>query len=154
MHVTYLADHEHLIPELAQLHFEEWSHLRPEETLQGRIARLHSCCGKGSIPTVFVALLGTDLCGSAMLVTHDLESRPELTPWLAGVYVKPQYRHRGFAALLIARIVEEARVLAVPRLYLYTPSTELLYEHLGWSVIEHCNLQGVGITIMSKALMV
>jgi len=154
MHIAYLADHEALVSELAQLHFEEWSYLRPGETLQGRTARLRSCCGKRSIPTVVIGMLGPDLCGSAMLVTHDLESHPELTPWLAGVYVKPQYRSRGFGAALIERIVEEAQNLRVPRLYLYTPSTESLYEHLGWSVVKRCKHQGIDAAIMSRRLTV
>ena len=151
MQLAYLADHEYLISELACLHFAEWSYLRPEETLEGRTARLQSCCKKG-LPTVVIGLLGNDLCGSAMLVPHDLESCPELTPWLAGVFVKPQYRRKGFASVLVARIAQEARALRFPHLYLYTPGSTRLYEQLGWSVLRHASQQGTSVVVMSKAL--
>lgn len=55
-----------------------------------------------------------------MLVANDMESRSDLTPWLAGVYVKAQHRGRGMGAALIARVIDEARALSVPRLYLCT----------------------------------
>jgi hypothetical protein len=82
MQVVNLAEYEHLIPELAQLHFLEWSCLRPGESLEGRTARLRKSCGTG-IPSVVVGLLHGELCGSAMLVAYDLDERPNLTPWLA-----------------------------------------------------------------------
>lgn len=151
MQVSYLADHEDLIPDLARLHFTEWSYLRPGETLEGRTERLRSCCGK-SLPTVVVGLLNNELCGSAMLVPHDLEERRELTPWLAGVYVKPEFRSKGFASVLIERIAQEARALRFAHLYLYTPSHELLYEHLGWSALERRSHQGTSIVVMSRRL--
>ncbi|HTA64531.1 MAG TPA: GNAT family N-acetyltransferase [Xanthomonadaceae bacterium] len=151
MHISYLADHEHLIPDLARLHFGEWSYLRPGETLEGRTERLRGCCGK-DLPTVVVGTVDDELCGSAMLVAHDLEDRRELTPWLAGVYVKPEFRGRGLAALLIERIAQQARALHFPRLYLYTPGNERMYEHLGWFALEHRIHQGTGIVVMSRPL--
>jgi GNAT superfamily N-acetyltransferase len=151
MQLAYLTDHEYLIDELARLHFEQWSYLRPGETLASRTSRLRNCC-KGGLSTVVIGLLGDEICGSAMLVLHDLESCPELTPWLAGVYVKPQYRHRGFASTLVTRITEEARALHFSHLYLYTPSNTQLYERLGWSIFQHSSQQGTHVVVMSKAL--
>ena len=151
MQVEYLADRVQLIPELARLHFEEWSYLRPGETLEGRTKRLRRSCGKG-LPTVIVGLLNNELCGSAMLVAQDLEACPRLTPWLAGVYIKPQYRNKGLAVELIARIIEEARALHFPHLYLYTPGNTRLYEHLGWAVHEHHVHHGTQVVVMSRRL--
>src|ERR1700722_10552505 len=39
--------------------------------------------------------------GTASLSHDDLASRRDLTPWLAGVYVEPAYRRRGYASLLV-----------------------------------------------------
>lgn len=152
MDIGYLADHEAFIPELAQLHFSEWGHYRPGDTVEERIERLRGCCGKGDIPLVVVGLLGSVLCGSAMLVAHDMESRPELTPWLAGVYVKPPFRRSGYAASLISRIEAEARAMGIPRLFLYTKDSESLYIRLGWSGTERCQYKGIDVTVMSKQL--
>ncbi|HVB84220.1 MAG TPA: hypothetical protein VND63_05020 [Rhodanobacteraceae bacterium] len=81
MRIGYLADHPGFVDELAALHFAEWSWLRPNETLAERTHRLRLCCGRGGVPTVLVAVAGENVCGSAMLVAHDMETRPDLSPW-------------------------------------------------------------------------
>jgi len=154
MRIQRLTDQEPLIRELAQLHFEEWGHFRPGEAIESRTERLRACCGKDAIPEVVVGMLGSELCASAMLVAQDMDARPELTPWLAGVYVKPKYRRSGFASALVAHIVGNAQALGIPRLYLYTDSSESLYARLGWSVLERCLYKGASVAVMSKELSV
>jgi predicted N-acetyltransferase YhbS len=79
-------------------------------------------------------------------------SRPQLAPWLAGVFVKPQCRGKGIGSELVRRIEAEARSLGVSTLYLYTPHTESLYERLGWSVTERCEYRNTNVVVMSKEL--
>ena len=150
----YLADHLALLPQLARLHFDEWGHLRPNETLEVRTLRLRNCCGRSSIPTVVVALEGDTLCGSAMLIPHEVDDRPELTPWLDGVYVVSAFRRRGLGAALVERIVAEARTMGIHALYLYTPDAESLYSRLGWVAIERRQHRGEAVTVMSKQLVI
>lgn len=152
MHIDYLVDHPDLFDELARLHFAEWSCLRPDETLAERAVRLRRCCGRVGVPTVLVAIVAERVCGSAMLVPHDMESRPDLSPWLAGVYVVPEIRRTGIGSALIRRAVEEATAAGVKTLYLCTPGTEAFYARLGWVVLEHCRYSGVAISLMSKNL--
>ena len=136
MTVEYLADHREFIPTVAYWLHAEWGHLRPGETVEDRAARVERACGHCKIPTTFVALAGDQLLGSASLVEHDMTTRPELAPWLSGVFVAPEHRRRGVGAALVERVVEEARVLHTPRLYLYTPGSGALYLRLGWSFME------------------
>jgi len=151
MQIVYLSDYDRLIPELARLHFQEWSYLRPGESLEGRTERLRRSCGKG-LPSVMVGLDDDQLCGSAMLVPNDLDACPSLTPWLAGVYVKPALRNRGIGNQLIAHVVRHARALGFHDLYLYTPGNEQLYARLGWTVLKCAVHEGTSVTIMSKPL--
>jgi len=65
-----------------------------------------------------------------------MDIRPALTPWLSGVFVAPEHRRRGVGAALIERVVQEARALGKPRLYLYTSGSGALYLRLGWCVAE------------------
>jgi predicted N-acetyltransferase YhbS len=155
MQIDYLASHEHLIPELAQLHFNEWGHYRHNDTVDARAERLRACCGKSSLPTAVVALSGTELCGSAMLIANDMDTRPDLSPWLAGVYVKAEYRSKGIGSALVTRIVTEAAALGVPRLYLCTDRPETLYARLGWSLVERTPTpyKGILVTIMTFDLL-
>jgi GNAT superfamily N-acetyltransferase len=151
--ISYLADHEDLIPEVAQLHFNEWGHFRPGDTVEARAARLKLCCGKGRIPSVLVGFLGSELCGAAMLVESDMESRPDLGPWLAGVVVKPEHRGKSLGTALVQAIVSEAQALGIPQLYLYTDASQSLYARLGWLQTERCDYKGIEVSIMCKELV-
>lgn len=152
MLIEYLADREELIPELAALHLAEWGHLRPGQTLQDRINALKGCLGKVEIPSTVVATQDDVLLGSALLVEHDMSTRKELSPWLAGVFVKPEFRNSGVATGLVRRIESEAASAGVRTLYLYTDKESGFYARRGWSVHEACDYRGIAVTIMSKAL--
>jgi len=87
----------------------------PSETVDDRIARVERACGHYQIPTSFVAVDGDQAVGCASLIEHDMLTRPELSPWLAGVFVPRQYWRHGIRAALVKRVVREARSLAVAR---------------------------------------
>ena len=152
MLIEYLADRGDLIPELAELHLAEWGYLRPGQTLDDRLAALNACLGKGSIPSAVVAAEGDELMGSALLVEHDMSRRKDLSPWLAGVFVKSHFRRSGVAAALIRRIESEATGMGVPRLYLYTDKEAAYYAKRGWGQLESCDYRGVAVTVMSKTM--
>jgi GNAT superfamily N-acetyltransferase len=152
MQIDYLANRQQFIPALARWTYREWHHLRPGDSIEGRIERLHRESSGSAIPTVFVAFDADDFLGSAKLVVNDMETHAELSPWLAGVFVVPEHRRRGIGAALVQRVVHEARSLSVPRLYLYTPSAEKFYAKLDWSVSERTQYRGMDVTIMSHHL--
>jgi GNAT superfamily N-acetyltransferase len=151
MEIRYLADCLEHAPSLAQWHFEQWKHLVEGDSPQRRLRLLLSRAGHRAIPTVFVALGSSQLLGSATLAEHDMETRPELTPWMVDVFVAPEFRRRGIASLLVRRIVREAAELGVGELYLFTtgPDREKLYAGLGWSVRERPLYLGVERVLMS-----
>lgn len=153
MQIGYLADHQEFIPALARWHHQEWAYLRPGDSVEARIARLRDACGYKEIPTVVIAFSDFTLLGSAMLVVHDMDTRVDLSPWLAGVFVSPEHRQHGIGAALVQRVTDDARALGVQRLYLYTPSTEQFYSRLGWSVVEHTGYRGVNVVAMSYDFM-
>jgi len=89
------------------------------------------------VPSVLVAVLKGELLGSANLVASDLPPRPELTPWLAQLFVAPTRRRAGVGAALACAILERARQCGHPRVYLYTSGTlPQYYSRLGWRVVE------------------
>ncbi|MEJ2743799.1 MAG: GNAT family N-acetyltransferase [Gammaproteobacteria bacterium] len=152
MLIEYLADRPDLIPELAELHLAEWGHLKPDQALQDRVAALNGCTGKSSIPLGVVATNGNELLGSALLVAHDMSTRQDLSPWLAGVFVKPACRKMGVATELIQRIESEASALRIHRLYLYTDKESDFYAKRGWSIHDACEYRGLAVTVMFKNL--
>ncbi|MBX9405892.1 GNAT family N-acetyltransferase [Pseudomonas baetica] len=148
MHIEYLCDRPEFIEELAELNFNEWGEFRPGDTLEARTERMRKASGKGAIPSVVVAIEDDRLLGGALLIDSDMKTRPKLTPWLAGVYVKAEERGRGVASQLVNQIVEEAKTLGVQTLYLYTDAAQSLYARLGWEVVEELVYEDLPVTIM------
>lgn len=80
----------------------------------------------------FVLLDQDQPAGTAGLMREDLEARPDLTPWLGGLFVQPAFRGRGYATALIRQIKAFALAASVPVLWLYTSNAEPFYICLGW----------------------
>jgi GNAT superfamily N-acetyltransferase len=86
------------------------------------------------IPLTLVASLDTLPVGTATLLAHDVgtEQWSHLSPWIAAVYVVPEYRRRGIGASLVNAIVSEAAAAGTDVLYLLTTEREGFYVQLGW----------------------
>jgi N-acetylglutamate synthase-like GNAT family acetyltransferase len=78
-----------------------------------------------------------------------MDTRLELTPWMAGVFVAPEHRRKGVGAQLVRRIMAEAATLKVSLLYLYTVHSEKFYANLGWSLQEHAAYRDQKVAIMT-----
>jgi len=145
---VYLQDHPEFLPIIAAWHHEEWAYIRPGDTIAARQKRLAAECGHCEIPTSLVALIDGSVAGSISLLAEDMDTHPELTPWLASLYVAPQRRRQGIGAALVKRLTEEARNVGVSKLYLYTPSEERFYARLGWRTLEQTSYAGKPATVM------
>ena len=150
MQIVPLADRKEFIEELAELHHAEWSYLNPSQTLQKRTEAISNAAGREGIPSFFIAIAEHNLLGSAALVQHDMDTKPELFPWLAAVYVKENFRHQGIATLLITRCEQEAAQSGADRWYLYTEFATPLYQKLGWNHLEGCVYKGATVNVMYK----
>ena len=100
----------------------------------------------------FVLLVGDAPVGTASLVEHDLDARPDLTPWLAGVFVAPDQRGRGYAAHLIAAVEDACRAAAIPTLWLYTRNSERIYARVGWRTVEVFDYRDRPVALMRRDL--
>lgn len=64
-------------------------------------------------------VLENDICvGTISLFGNDLKKLPNLTPWLAALYVEEQYRKRGYAKELVNFLIMEVKKRAL-RCYIY-----------------------------------
>lgn len=147
--IESIADHLDLVYTIALWHFREWGHADPTGSVKSWADGLRQKTNRGRIPTTFVALEGDELLGSVTLVDHDMDSRLDLSPWLAGLYVKPEKRGRGVGSALTNYAVQAAAQMGVKCLYLYTESARDLYLRLGWRSIGEDFYEGQIVTIMS-----
>jgi GNAT superfamily N-acetyltransferase len=153
MRIEYLADYPQYLRQLAEWHHAQWSKYNPGDTVEKRMERMQLHMGKRQIPTTFVALDGDSPMGSACIREQDMPNeggRHDLTPWLASVYVSPEFRDRGVGSALVTRVEQEARDIGVTTLYLYTPDRESLYARLGWVAIDRPVYMGETVVVMEK----
>jgi GNAT superfamily N-acetyltransferase len=90
--------------------------------------------------------------GTASLAHDDLATRRDLTPWLAGVFVEPSYRGRGYATALVRHVEAFALAASVRSLWLYTWTAEPLYASLGWLRVGLETERGMEVVLMSRRL--
>ena len=120
----------------------------PEETL----AAVHDAIAAVRMPRTFVLLADGEPVGMASLAARDFDARPELTPWLAGVFVAPAARGRGFAAALIGAVEDECRRTLIETLWLYTRTAERIYLRAGWRTVETVAHNGKTYALMRRDL--
>ena len=150
MKIDLLGNHLDFMPELALLHFNEWRHFSPDQTLEDRILKLQAIAKSGDVPLVIIAIDNNQLMGSAALVNEDMSTRKDLSPWLASVFVKPEFRKNGVGTSLVRHIEGEAQKRAIQKLFLHTEHARNLYASLGWHDLEECEYHGVSVAIMYK----
>lgn len=149
MNIFNLKDRAHHLMTLATWHHAEWSYLNPERSFDERVQEMREELEGKQIPATFVAEdEAGNLLGSASLLAQDMSSHPELTPWLASVYVSADHRGQGIGSRLIRHVMQHARDSGVQRMYLYTPDQEQLYARLGWQLLSHEPYNGTPVTLM------
>jgi predicted N-acetyltransferase YhbS len=147
MQIRYLSSDEQEIETVASWHHHEWRHLAPGDTLDARIERIARRAHRTQIPLTVVAI-EDELLGTASLIELDMDTHPELTPWLASVYVAPPHRGQGIGKQLCRHVLTRTRELGYPTCYLFTPSEEHWYRRQGWGLIQHEPYRGENVAVM------
>ena len=146
-----LKDKPGYLSTLAMWHQNEWSHLNPGETLEHRTKRMQPYLNDDFIPSTFIAIDKTVL-GSASIVENDMETRPELSPWLASVFVAPEHRNNCVGNKLVSHFMTQAKNKGIKKLYLFTADKKDFYEQLGWHTYNNVQYHGHQVTIMQVTL--
>ena len=105
------------------------------------------------MPLAWLAVDGENrLLGSAALKRHDIAELPQYEYWLGDVFVLPEARGCGIGARLIEHALQQAREMALPELYLYTPDVQAVYAKYGWREIETRRHNGEIVSVMRLRL--
>jgi len=120
MKIEYLADYKELVPIVAEYNYNKW-----EKNYRNNVAvvaqRYSATKNTDKIPLTIVALdESNNLLGFASLIGNDLETRQDLSPWLAALYVLLKHRGKSIGKKLIERIIAEAKKLKIHHVYLFS----------------------------------
>lgn len=133
---------------IGEWHHRQWCDLNPGLSLQQRLQKMQVYLDEAPIPKMLVAQRDGKPMGTAAIVHHDMDSRMDLSPWLASVYVAPAFRRTGIGSALVRAIGARAASSGEDRLYLFTPDQRGFYAALGWSVFTQEVYRGQPVDLM------
>ena len=113
---------------------------------------LRKWMGQLGYETALLAEVDGRPAGSCLFTREEIDPKHDLTPWLAALYVAPEFRGRSIATALVRAIEQHARAVGCTQLYLYTITAEPLYSKLGWIVRERFDWHGEKFVLMAREL--
>ncbi|WP_352919415.1 GNAT family N-acetyltransferase [Mesorhizobium sp. M0960] len=94
---------------------------------------------------------GGQFVGTTSVVKSDLAERPNLTPWIADVWVEPEYRTNRVGSRLLEAAEDRAFNGGQQALYLYCiPALRPFYKGNGWTEIEQLGAGENNLCIFRK----
>lgn len=129
-------DNNEIFEKICEWNYNWWG-IKNNRTMEEVKENLrHSLCIKDRMPQTFVALINKVPVGMYQIsMCEDLESRPDIYPWLINVYVDEKYRGKNVARELLNTVKDNAKKIGLSEIYLYTKHVGL-YEKFGWIFIE------------------
>jgi len=137
--IVNLADDINYIEEVSTWLWEEWAKEYGTKLEDVIYRTKHSIC-KNRVPQIYIAKRNNELVGTVSIWHNDLISRQDLTPYLAGLYVKKEHRGKGIGTLLQEKCILVVKELGYKSLYLITDH-ENYYEKSGWKFLEMAPLK-------------
>ena len=135
----------------AQWAFDHWKETDPDDNIQWYLnVYSESAVDSSTLPISLAAITANDgLAGVACVVRDDeLPDAMEPGPWVAAVFVNPEYRGMAVGKQLVTEAVRRARELGHSDVYLYTRDVAHWYETFGWERVRETHIPQKPITIM------
>ncbi len=152
--IGYLADYPEWVPVITGWFYDQWYDLYVNRsmTLKDAESSIAERCNYDKIPLTLVSVKNDKVIGTICLKQFDMDTRKDLSPWLAGLYVATEHRCNGVGSLLVEGLIEKTIALDISKLYLYTPDAEDFYRKLGWQTLEQTEYLEHKVTILAKSL--
>ena len=120
--------------------------------LQEEVSRLDAFVADQAQQAALIAYCDGLPAGTCLLVQKELEPCHPVSPWLAGLYVAPEFRRRGIGGALIRAIEGEARNRGHTHVHLYADDAIAYYEKLDWQVVEQTLWMDHPMALMAREL--
>ena len=135
-----LKDKLEYLDEVSNLEYEEWAdnkHENKSERIKSKKEKILDSINSKYFCKL-ILLENNNLIGFISIFPEDGEEEKELTPWYATMYVKKEYRKKGYSKILNDAILKEAKNRGFNNIYLKT-NLENYYEKFGAIFIKQLN---------------
>ena len=136
--VVNLIDNQQYLEEVSKWIWQEWSKEHGAK-LEDIIYRSKHSINANNVPQMYIAKYKNEVIGVVSIWTNDLTARQDLSPWMATLYVKQEFRKMGVGKKLQYKCIQEAKKMKYKNLYLITDH-ENYYEKTGWKLLEKAPL--------------
>lgn len=132
MEIIQLVKKDDLFDEAVDLFWQEWGEAGGRAFYED--CMFYALTNPNDIPGFYIAKEKDKIIGTYALIRNDLNSRQDLTPWLACLFVNEQFRGKSLGSELLNHGLQEAAKKGYKSLYL-TSDLEGYYEKYGWKKI-------------------
>ena len=133
MKIYNLADKLEYLDEICHLTEEEWGKYKDLDEFELKVSRkkqkIKSLLSENNYCKL-ILLDGDSLVGFISIFPTDGDERCDLSPWYATMYVKKEYRGKGYSKILNDAILDEARNRGFSKIYLKS-ELKNYYEKFG-----------------------
>lgn len=134
MQIINIKDKLNYLKEYVKLCYLEWS--SKEKPLTEYIDyKIDNIKSGDKVISILGLVNDEELIGFISLFKYDGDEHKDLTPWYATMYVKKEYRGKGYSKLLNQAIIKEAKRLGYDKVYLKSDLINY-YEKFGAKRIE------------------
>lgn len=136
MKIINIKDKLNYLKEYVKLCYLEWSNKEKPLTVTEYIDyKIDNIKNGDKVISILGLVNEEELIGFISLFKYDGDERKDLTPWYATMYVKKEYRRKGYSKLLNQAIIKEAKRLGYDKVYLKSDLINY-YEKFGAKRIE------------------
>ncbi len=134
MKVYNILEKQEYLNEVLDLELKEWG-TYTKENLTKKINKVKELLKLDNFAK-FILLDNNNLIGFISLFPTDGEERKDLTPWYATMYVKKEYRGKGYSKILNDALLKYAKEKGYKKIYLKTDLINY-YEKFGAIYLEN-----------------
>ncbi|MFJ5770560.1 GNAT family N-acetyltransferase [Psychrobacillus sp. NPDC093180] len=130
MEIFEIQQRPEFFHEAVKLFWEQWGNESNYKFYED--CMIHSGKAPNSLPRFYVAIENDAIIGTYALLRNDINSRQDLFPWLACLYVDPAFRGNSIGEQLLEHGLQVTARLGHEKLYL-SSDLEGYYEQYGWT---------------------
>ena len=141
--VSRLCDVPLFAPFLAAAHAREWGHLYANWNQDTALSDFQMEKGNTDLPTTWVIHHQSGaLVGSVSLLMDDLPGHRDLNPWLASLFVFPEFRNLGLGRILVQKALDVLCNHQFPHAFLFTENKTSFFSKFNFGIHGQTKAEG------------
>ena len=139
MKFATLAENQHYYKDVSQMIYQEFVLGTSSKMTLEDVEHFFKNTNVNVFPITFISIIDNECVGTVSVFENDFKERTQYFPWLASLYVKPEYRDKKIGHHLITYLLNYLKALNYSEVYLKTENASEYYKKRNWNLIESIN---------------